>query len=143
MSKRTFALLLGVIFIVIGIAGFIPPFVQFPMVRPDDPIVVEGMHGRLFALFPVNWLHNVVHLAFGVWGVAAWKGWAGGVLIYLKSVAIIYAVLAVMGFIPGLRTLFGLVPLYGHDIWLHGLIAIAAGYYGWVHKDPPRGTIQT
>ena len=28
---------------------------------------------RIFGLFPVNLLHNLVHLAFGIWGVAARK----------------------------------------------------------------------
>jgi hypothetical protein len=50
-------------------------------------------------------------------------------------VAIIYAVLAVMGIIPGLNTTFGLIPLYGHDIWLHAVIAIAAAYFGFVATD--------
>jgi hypothetical protein len=44
---------------------------------------------------------------------------------------VVYAVLTVAGLIPGLNTLFGLVPLFGHDIWLHALITIAAAYFGF------------
>jgi len=36
--------------------------------------------------------------------------------------------------VPPLWTLFGLVPLYGNDIWLHGLLAAIAAYFGWVHR---------
>jgi hypothetical protein len=44
-----------------------------------------------------------------------------------------------MGFIPVLRTTFGLAPVYGNNIWLHALLAIAAGYFGWVHKPATAG----
>ena len=48
-----------------------------------------------------------------------------------RAVAVIYALLAVMGLIPGLNTTFGLVPIYGHDVWLHALLAIVAAYFGF------------
>jgi hypothetical protein len=47
------------------------------------------------------------------------------------SLAVIFGVLTVMGLIPGLNTVFGLIPLFGHDIWLHALTAIAAAYFGF------------
>jgi len=25
----------------------------------------------------------------------------------------------------------GIMPVYGHDVWLHGLTAAAAAYFGW------------
>jgi hypothetical protein len=34
-------------------------------------------------------------------------------------VAVVYGILTVMGLIPALDTTFGLIPLYGHDVWLH------------------------
>jgi hypothetical protein len=39
-----------------------------------------------------------------------------------------------MGLIPGLKTLFGLVPLYGHDVWLHATLAIVVAYFGFVAR---------
>lgn len=59
-----------------------------------------------------------------------WRSFAAS-RIYSRSVAIIYGVLAIAGLIPGLNTLFGLVPLHGNDIWLHGIIALAAAYFGY------------
>jgi hypothetical protein len=44
-------------------------------------------------------------------------------------------VLMIAGFIPGLSTMFGLVPLFGNDIWLHAVLAGVAAYFGWVHRD--------
>jgi hypothetical protein len=124
MHIRTFALAFGVVFVLVGIAGFIPALLTGPAGMAD------GMdHSRLFGLFAVNTLHNIVHIAFGVWGLAAY--FYGGAQIYARGVAVIYAVLAVVGLIPGVNTLFGLVPLYGHDIWLHAVLAAVAAYFGW------------
>lgn len=126
MQTRAFSLVMGIIFLVIGIAGFIPAL----LTPPTQPIAVESFHGRLFGLFPVNVLHNLFHIAFGIWGIAAYRRFAAA-RTFAQVTAVVYAVLVVMGFIPGLRTVFGLIPLYSHDIWLHILIALAAGYFGF------------
>lgn len=129
MKTRTFALVMGIAFLAIGILGFVPRLVVMP---PDQPALkVEIAHGLLFGLFPVNAIHNLVHLAFGIWGVVVWRDFAAS-RTYARSVAVIYAVLAVLGLIPGLDTLFGVVPLHGHDIWLHAVIAAASAYFGFV-----------
>jgi Domain of unknown function (DUF4383) len=82
----------------------------------------------------VNLIHNIVHLLFGVWGLLAYKSLDGSIS-YARGVAVIYAVLTIAGFVPGLDTLFGLAPLYGNDIWLHALLAVVAAYFGWVHRN--------
>jgi Domain of unknown function (DUF4383) len=132
MSTRYFSLVLGIIFLLVGIAGFVPGLLQTP--EPEADVEVTQSFGRLMGLFPVNALHNLVHIIFGIWGIVAYRSYTGA-RGYSKAVAIIYAVLAVMGFIPGLNTTFGLIPLYGHDIWLHAVIAIAAAYFGFVASD--------
>jgi hypothetical protein len=49
-----------------------------------------------------------------------------------------------IGLIPATNTVFGLVPLFGHDIWLHGLSALFAAYFGWVAApDVPADTTST
>lgn len=135
MSTRHFALIFGIVFAVVGVAGFIPPFVAAP--AADEPtLVVEAARGRLLGLFPVNVLHDLVHLAFGIWGIVAYRSFSASKL-YAKAVAVIYAVLVVMGFIPVLNTTFGLIPLYGNDIWLHAGLGIIAAYFGF-RTEPDR-----
>lgn len=132
MALRYFALAYGVVFLLVGIAGFIPGLTVMPAMQ--DATTADAMtHDRLFGLFPVNALHNIVHIAFGIWGIAVYRSLSGA-RIYARSVAIVYAVLAIMGLIPTLNTLFGLVPLYGHDIWLHAVLALVAAYFGWAHR---------
>lgn len=131
MSLRTFSLLFGVVFLAVGVLGFVPGFTQ-PHDNPN--VAVDGGLGLLFGLFPVNWLHNVVHIIFGLWGLAAAKSPMAG-RTYAKSVAIIYALLTVMGLLPFLNTTFGLVPIYGNDVWLHALLAAVAAYFGFAYRD--------
>ena len=133
MNTRTFALIFGVAFLLIGASGFIPGMLQPPHAGHPD-IAVDSFYGDALGLFPVNILHNIVHLLFGVWGLLAYKSY-GAARNYARSVAIIYAVLAVAGLIPGLNTMFGLVPLFGNDVWLHALLAAVAAYFGFVHRD--------
>jgi hypothetical protein len=130
---KTFALVYGIVFIVVGLAGFVP---GLTVAHEHPDVAVTGGLGLLFGLFPVNWVHNLIHIAFGAWGLAASRS-LGATRSYARSVAIIYVVLAVLGFISigNLYTVFGLAPLYGHDIWLHLLLAGGAGYFGYMHRD--------
>jgi hypothetical protein len=132
MAIRRFALVYGIVFLIVGIAGFIPGFVT-PLEPQHPDLAVEAGAGRLFGLFPVNVLHNIVHIIFGIWGIAVWRSIPRS-LTYARSVAVIYAVFVVMGLIPMLRTTFGLIPLYGHDVWLHVLLAGVAAYFGFVAR---------
>jgi hypothetical protein len=139
MSTRTFALVFGIIFLVVGIAGFIPGLVTYtaPVTgaapgSPDAAATTDVIHthGYLLGLFPVNALHNLFHIAWGIFGVAAYRGFSGARL-FARATAIVYGLLTVFGLIPGLNTLFGLLPLYGHDVWLHALLALIAAYFGF------------
>ena len=127
---RMFALIIGVVYIAAGALGFIPAALTTPG-GPD--LAVDTGYGRLLGLFPVNILHNIVHLAIGLWGVLAYKSVAGSIA-FARGLAIVYAILGVAGLIPGLNTLFGLVPLFGNDVWLHLATAAVAAYFGWVAR---------
>ena len=131
MSVRTFALLFGVIFLAVGALGFVPAAVT-PSPHPPGMTMHQG-YGLLLGLFPVNLLHNVVHLLFGAWGVLSRS--AGAARNYFRGLAIIYALLAVMGLIPATQLTFGLIPLHGNDVWLHAVLALAGAYFGWIHRE--------
>ena len=139
MNTRTFALIWGIVFLMLAVSGVVPGL--WHPAGPGHPdIAVDSMYGDAAGLFPVNILHNLVHLLFGVWGVIAYRNWDSA-KTYAKAVAIIYAMFVVMGLIPGLNTTFGLVPLFGNDVWLHILLAAPAAYFGFVHRD--RDTVGT
>ena len=129
MTTRTFALLAGIAYVVAGILGFLPGITQPP--PADAPhLAVQTGYGYLLGLFPINLMHNLVHLVLGAWGMMASRSFLAA-RSYARGLAIIYGLLTVMGLFPGLNTVFGLVPIFGHDLWLHGLTALAALYFGW------------
>lgn len=127
MNTGTAALVFGIVFVLAGISGFFPT----PIPPGAPPLTIEHGHGLALGLLPVNTLHNLVHLLFGVLGVAASRGAIMSARGYFQVVAISYALLVVLGLIPATQTTFGLIPIWGADVWLHALIAAGAGYFGF------------
>ena len=134
MGTRYFALISGIVYILIGIFGFIPGMVATPGTGGPE-VVVNAGYGYLLGAFPVNILHNIVHLAVGVWGLIAYRNYLGA-RNYSRGLAIFYGVLALMGFFPVLNTTFGLIPIFGNNIWLHAITAAIAAYFGFKNPDP-------
>lgn len=136
MSVQMFARIFGIVFLIVGVGGFVPGLTQ-PHIHPN--LEVQAFSGMELGLFPVNVLHNIVHIAFGVWGLIAAKT-AGSSRMYARVVAIAYAALTVLGLIPMTNTTFGLVPIYGHDVWLHAVLAAVAAYFGFIGRDVAAAT---
>ena len=89
-------------------------------------------------------LHSAVHIAIGVAGLAAASSEAMS-RRYAQALAVTYGVLGIMGLLPPpISTVFGLIPLHGHDVWLHLGTAAIAAYFGWrsdipvLHDDTER-----
>jgi hypothetical protein len=125
-TTQKLAAVFGVVFILIAIAGFITPGGM--AMQPTDPVTAP----KALGMFPVNLVHNIVHLLFGLWGLGASRSFAGS-KSYFVTVGIIYAVLVVCGwFFPDG---FGLVPLGGNDIWLHAILAVVMLGIGFSAKN--------
>ncbi len=141
MDTKRFALIWGILFLVIFASGVVPGMLQPP--APGDPdLAVDAMHGRALGLFPVNILHDGVHLIFGIWGLLASRDWDKA-KTYARVTAVVYAMFMVMGLVPGLDTTFGLVPLHDNDVWLHAVLAAGAAYFGFIHRDNRRDTARS
>ena len=123
-----FARIFGIIYIIVGILGLIPGIVQ-PLADTTGLSVTAG-YGRLLGLFPVNLIHNLVHIGVGAWGIWAARNFLAS-SNFAKANAILFGLLAVLGLIPATNTLFGLAPLYGIDVVLHALTAAVAAYFGF------------
>lgn len=138
--QRNCALALGIIFLLLGIAGLIPNLVTLPAESLDtggisldaDSIYAKGF-GFLFGAFPTNLMHNLVHILVGALGIAA--ATTGNAKLYNRGFAISYALIAVMGVLPVARTTFGIMPIFGNNVWLNGLTGAIAGYYGFFGKE--------
>ena len=133
MTIRNFALIAGIAYLVVGVAGFVPALLS-PPPPGAPPVRLDRMYGYLFGLFPVNVAHSLVHLLLGGWGVIAARRFDAA-RAYARSLAVIYGVLTIVGLVPGLNTVFGLIPIHGHDVWLHALTAAVAAYFGWGARE--------
>src|SRR5207247_8337804 len=129
MRVETFALFSGIAYLAAGLLGLVPAALT-PAPADAPPIHVTVFHGYLLGLFAVNVLHSAVHFAIGVWGIVAGRGMTSP-KVYARSLAIFYGALAVMGGIPGLDTLFGLMQIQALDIWLHAGAGRLAASVGW------------
>lgn len=126
---RYFALVIGALFVLAGVGGFLPIITQ-PAPADALPLHLNMSHGRLLGLFPVNIAHNIFHFTVGVLGLFAYRQYATAKL-FTRGLAVTLGALTILGFFPTLNTLFGWLPIYGHAIWLHGLEAILAVYLGF------------
>jgi hypothetical protein len=131
---KTAALVFGIVFLLVGLLGF---FTTGGMSMEADPATAP----RLLGLFPINALHNAVHAGFGAWGLFAARSWYGS-RNYLRIGGVVYLVLAVLGLVS--PSGFGLVPIGGNDIWLHGVLGAAMAGIGFSTTGaPPTATYST
>lgn len=108
---KTAAVLFGIVFILIGILGFVPGITDNQM---------------LLGIFHVNAAHNVVHLLSGAAALFAGMTSAGAARIYFRVFGVVYGLVAILGLMNmGQHTmLLGLISNNDADTFLH--IAIAA-----------------
>ncbi|GAA0035480.1 DUF4383 domain-containing protein [Brevibacterium metallidurans] len=111
----------GAVFLLVGILGFVPGITQ-----NTDTLMFAGHHSEaaLLGIFQVSVLHNIVHLLFGVVGLAALRSrtLAKG---YLVVGGIVYAVLWIYGLIVPMDSMGNFVPLNSADNWLHFALSVA------------------
>ena len=129
MKTSTFALIIGIAYLGAGILGLIPAALVPPPIDAP-PTNFTLLYGYLLGLFPVNLLHSLVHIVIGACGISAWSGRSSSIS-FARGLAILYGALAVLGMFPLLNTAMGMIPIHGNDVWLHGITAVVAAYFGW------------
>ena len=94
---QTAALLVGLVFLLVGILGFIPGITS-----NYDELKFAGHNSdaQLLGLFDTSILHNIVHLLFGVAGIALARTYDGA-RNYLIGGGVIYLALFLYGAIWG------------------------------------------
>jgi hypothetical protein len=108
---QTVALLVGVVFLLVGVLGFIPGITTH---YGDLKFAGDSSGAKLLGLFQVSILHNVVHLLFGIVGIVLARTWSGA-RTYLLSGGVVYLALWILGLVNGASW----IPANNADDWLH------------------------
>lgn len=114
---RTVALIFGIIYLVVGLVGFIPGLGGTAGIAPTP----------LLGIFDINVVHNIVHILIGIVALmgARSEAQAGPALRGLGIVLIIIGIVGLFWKNP-----FNIIPIGGPDVALHlvtGVIFLWAG----------------
>ncbi len=119
MTARIAAIVLGIVFVLIGLLGFF-----------NNPVL---------GLFAVNPAHNIVHIVSGVVLLAGAYSSLGSSMA-LKIIGIVYVIIAVLGFfaIGADGMLLGFITMNEADKWLHVALAVVILAAGFLLPDDDR-----
>lgn len=120
VNAKTAAMVLGLVFVIAGALGFIP-----------NPIVGEN------GIFLTNRLHDWVHVGSGIVLLLGAYSPLGSAMT-LRVVGVVYAIVAVLGFIMG-DSVFG-IAMNMPDHWLHVVLALVILYAGFGLPDEVRAS---
>lgn len=112
---QTAAAAVGATFLLVGVLGFVPG------ITTDYGSMELAGHessAELLGIFQVSILHNLVHVLFGVAGLAMSRSWAGA-RTFLVVGGGVYLVLWLYGLLIDQRSAANFVPLNDADNWLH------------------------
>ncbi|NYG57825.1 hypothetical protein BJ980_000748 [Nocardioides daedukensis] len=134
---RMAALVVGVVFLAVGVLGFIPG-----ITTDYDTMEFAGHESgaKLIGLFQVSVLHNIVHLLFGVAGLAMART-ARGSIAFLIGGGVIYLVLWIYGLVTDKMSEANFVPLNTADDWLHFVLGLGMVGLGVMGQRMLRGPV--
>ncbi|MGX1881543.1 DUF4383 domain-containing protein [Streptomyces sp. NPDC055287] len=128
------ALLVGAVFLLVGVLGLIPG------ITTDYDTMKFAAHdseAKLLGLFQVSVLHNVVHLLFGIAGVAMSRA-ASTARNYLVVGGVIYLALWLYGLFIDHDSAANFVPVNTADNWLHFALGVGMIALGVLLSRHPR-----
>jgi hypothetical protein len=115
MAVQGAAIIVAGAFLVVGVLGFVPG-----VTAHLDQLQWAGHHSgaKLFGVFAVSGLHNIVHLAFGVIGFIFARTYAAS-RAYLLAGGIAYLALWAYGLVMDAGSALNILMLNNADNWLH------------------------
>ncbi len=120
MSAKTAALVIGLLFIAVGLLGYV-----------DNPVIGESAT----AIFHADSVHNIVHIVSGVLFLLVAYASPANAAMFCKVFGTVYLLLGVIGLFrigsDGMTTLLGFLHVNGADNYLHialGLAILLVGF---------------
>jgi len=119
-QAQTLAMLVAVTFVLVGVLGFIPGITTH---YGDLSFAGDDSGAKLLGIFQVSILHNLVHILFGVAGLALARSMEGAKQ-YLVGGGVVYLALWILGIVGGADW----IPTNTAGNWLH--LALGVGMLG-------------
>jgi hypothetical protein len=129
---QSVAALVGVVFLLVGVLGFIPGITTH---YNDLSFAGHDSGAKLLGVFQVSILHNLVHLLFGIVGLVLAKT-AAGARNFLIGGGVVYLALWVLGLVGA----GSWIPANTADNWLHFALGVGMLALGFVTS---RGEVRT
>ena len=107
-------------FLLVGVLGFIPGITTH---YGDMTFAGHDSNAKLLGIFEVSILHNIVHLLFGIVGLALARRWDGA-RSFLIGGGVIYLVLWLYGLLIDRNSGANFVPVNSADNWLHFVLGV-------------------
>jgi Domain of unknown function (DUF4383) len=128
----------GAVFLLVGILGFIPG-----ITTGYDGMEAAGhqSHAELLGIFQVSVLHNIVHILFGVAGLALARN-AANARNYLIGGGVIYLVLWLYGLLVDKASAANFVPVNVADDWLHFILGVGMVALGVLLGRQTQGNVR-
>ena len=127
---RTAATVVGAVFLLVGILGFVPGITSN---YGDLEFAGHESGAELLGIFQVSILHNLVHVLFGLAGLAMARQ-ARTAATYLIGGGAIYLVLFIYGLLIDHDSDANFVPLNDADNWLHLGLGVAMLLLGLIGR---------
>src|SRR5262249_1173213 len=118
---RHFGLLYGLAFLLIGLVG----------------LAQHGLASSrtdLLGIFPINGLHNFVHLLIGAAGIGVFLAGARAARTYARVVGLVYTLVGILGLIS--PSGFGPIAIGGADVILYLAAGTIALFFGFSMPGP-------
>lgn len=127
MTAKTAALLFGVVFIAVGLLGFV-----------DNPIIGDADN----VIFHADTTHNMVHIISGVLFVLVAMAAPAAASGFMIVFGLVYLLLGILGLTSigsnGMIRLLGFLHVNGNDNYLHLVLGIVIALGGFMTRRAPR-----
>lgn len=135
---RLACLVWGLIFLALGVCGFVPRYVEaVPNREWAQYIAISAGYGYLFGWLPINVVHNIVYILLGTGGMlsAATRGMAEA---YARALFMLMVLFVALGISPDpISRVGGLMPLFDWNVMLHLLAGVIMWYAGMIYPLTP------
>jgi hypothetical protein len=129
MKTKTAAIVIGVVFIVVGLLGFFP-----------NPIIADSES----AIFHADSVHSIVHIVSGVLFLIFAYAIPDRTPAFLKIFGVIYFLIGVIGLInvgsTGMGKILGFLHVNGADNYLHIVLGLVIFFAGMLAPNTPERT---